>query len=210
MLDSSAAFDVLDHDILHKRLEHTFCITDNALLWIKSYMSERTQRISIGSKVSNPLPLDIGVPQGSVLGPKIYCIFSRPLTEICLHHGMQYHVYAEDTQVYLIVEPTENWQDVSSRPTRCLNDMKLLWMSNNMLELNEEKTELIVFAPRTRIKNLSETSLLFGKNIIHSVPSVRNLGAFFDQLLSFEKQCNAVSRTCYSQIRKMEMHSCTT
>ena len=49
---------------------------------------------------------------------------------------------------------------------------------------------------------MSETSLLFGKNIIHSVPSVRNIGAFFDQL-SFEKQYNAVSRTCYSQIRKI-------
>lgn len=48
-------------------------------------------------------------------------------------------------------------------------------MSNNMLKLNEEKTELIAFAPRSRIKNLSETSLLFGKNIIYSVQSVRNL-----------------------------------
>lgn len=143
-------------------------------------MSGRTQRISICSKLSNPVPLDIGVPQGSVLGPKNFCVFSRPLTEICLHHGMQYHIYADDTQVYLIVEPTENWQDVSSRFTRCLYDMRL-WMSTNMLKLNEEKTELIVFAPRSRIKNRSETSLLFckKKNIILSVPGVRNLGAFF-------------------------------
>lgn len=87
---------------------------------------------------------------------------------------MRYHVYSDDTQMYLIVEPTENWQNVSSRLTRCLNDMELS-MSNNMLKLNEEKTELIAFAPRSRIKNLSETSLLFGKNIIYSVQSVRNL-----------------------------------
>lgn len=150
-MDLSAAFDALDHDILHERLEHTFGITDNALSWIKSYMSEKTQNISIGSELSNPVPLDIELPQGSVLGPKIYCIFSRPLAEICLHHGMQYHVYADDTQVYLIVEPIENWQDVLSTLTRCLNDMKL-WMSYNMLKLNEEKTELIGFAPRSRIK----------------------------------------------------------
>lgn len=65
------------------------------------------------------------------------------------------------TQVYLIVKPTEKWQDV--------NDMKL-WMSNNMLKLNKAKTELIVFAPRSH---------LFGKNIIHSFPSMKNLGAFF-------------------------------
>lgn len=108
MLGLSTAFDVLDHDILHKRLEHTFGITNNALSWIKSYMSEKTQRISIGSEISNPVPLDIGVPQGSVLVQKIYCIFPRSLTDIWLHHGMQYHVFADDTQVYLIVKPTRN------------------------------------------------------------------------------------------------------
>lgn len=72
-------------------------------------------------------------------------------------------------------------------------------MSNNMFKLNEEKTELIVFAPRSRITNLSETSLLFHKNIIHRVQSVRNLG----NVVFGAKQCNAVLRTCYSQIRKI-------
>lgn len=108
-----------------------------------------------------------------MLGPTIYTVFFTS-TYQDIHHGMRYHVYSDDTQMYLIVEPTENWQNVSSRLTRCLNDMELS-MSNNMLKLNEEKTELIAFAPRSRIKNLSETSLLFGKNIIYSVQSVRNL-----------------------------------
>lgn len=68
-------------------------------------------------------------------------------------------------------------------------------------KLNEEKTEHIVFAPESRIKNLAEFSLSFGKNIIHGVPNVRNLGAHFNQILSFEKKCNGVSKTCYAQIR---------
>lgn len=72
-----------------------------------------------------------------------------------------------------------------------------------MPKLNEEKTDLIDFAPRSGIKNLSETSLLFDQNIIQSVQIVRNFGAFFDQLQSFEKQCNTVSKICYLQIRKI-------
>ena len=76
-------------------------------------------------------------------------------------------------------------------------------MLSNMLKLNEDKTELIVFAPKSRIKHLTEFSISFGENIIHNVPHVRNLGAFFDQVLSFEKQCNIVSRSCYAQIRKI-------
>lgn len=70
-------------------------------------------------------------------------------------------------------------------------------MSNNMPKLSEEKTDLIDFAPRSGIKNLSETSLLFDQNIIQSVQIVRNFGAFFDQLQSFEKQCNTVSNISY-------------
>ena len=69
MLDLSAAFDTIDHDILFTRLQSRFGIYGSALNWIKSYLSDRVQCVSIGQFSSLDIPLSFGVPQGSVLGP---------------------------------------------------------------------------------------------------------------------------------------------
>jgi hypothetical protein len=83
MLDLSAAFDIIDHTILFQRLEYSYDISGPALAWIRSYLTNRTQRIAIGSVFSNDMHLKYGVPQGSVLGPRLYCLFSKPIDEIC-------------------------------------------------------------------------------------------------------------------------------
>jgi hypothetical protein len=62
--------DVIDHDILFNRLQHSFGIDEDALLWIKSYLHGRSQRVAIGTVKSNSMELKYGVPQGSVLGQK--------------------------------------------------------------------------------------------------------------------------------------------
>jgi hypothetical protein len=64
MLDLSAAFDVIDHGILYQRLEYTFGISGSALAWIKSYLSNMSQPVAIGSALSDSRALTIGVPQG--------------------------------------------------------------------------------------------------------------------------------------------------
>ena len=100
MLELSAAFDVIDHGILYQRLEYTFGISGSALAWIKSYLSNRSQQVAIGSALSDSRALTIGVPQGSVLG--LYCIFSKPIDNICESHDMDYHCYADNTQIYIL------------------------------------------------------------------------------------------------------------
>ena len=91
LLDLSAAFDVIDRDILFERLETSYGITADVLTWFKSYLCERSQSVMVGSTSSDSRRLDIGVPQGSVLGPRIYCLFSRPIGDICRAHGLSYH-----------------------------------------------------------------------------------------------------------------------
>ena len=76
-------------------------------------------------------------------------------------------------------------------------------MSANMLKLNSDKTELITFAPKHKVKETSELSMSLGSDVIHEASFVKNLGAFFDKTLSMEKQCNETSRACYMQIRKI-------
>ena len=96
MLDLSAAFNVIDHGILYQRLEYTFGISGSALTWIKSYLSNRSQHVAMGSALSDYRALTIGVSQGSVLGPRLYCIFSKPIGDICECHDMGYHCYADE------------------------------------------------------------------------------------------------------------------
>ena len=123
MLDLSAAFDVIDHPILMERLQYSYGITGQALTWINSYLSDRSQSVNIGNIVSTEKILSFGVPQGSVLGPKKYCMFSKPIGQICKRHNMSYHCYADDTQEYLVIKPIENWINIATRIGTCLSDI---------------------------------------------------------------------------------------
>jgi hypothetical protein len=78
MLDLSPAFDVIDHNILLNRLDYAFGISGDALSWIKSYLVDRTQRVAINLDHSDDMQLKYGVPQGSVLGPRLYCMLAKP------------------------------------------------------------------------------------------------------------------------------------
>ena len=88
LLDLSAAFDVIDHKILQTGLEHSFAVTGSALSWIKSYLIDRSQCVAIGMTTSEGKCLNIGAPQGSVLGPRSYYLYSKPIGAICSRHNL--------------------------------------------------------------------------------------------------------------------------
>ena len=82
--------------------------------------------------------LNYWVPQGSVLGPRKYCLYSKPIGAICSRHNLFYHCYADDTQIYMAIMPKPTWSDVARKLETCLTDIST-WMSEN-----EENTELIM------------------------------------------------------------------
>ena len=82
MLDLSAAFDTIDHDILLSRVCNVYGITDNALDWFRSYLTGRIQRVVIEDSVSVDQELGFGVPHGSVLGQRIHCMYTKPVSDI--------------------------------------------------------------------------------------------------------------------------------
>ncbi|TWW71159.1 putative RNA-directed DNA polymerase from transposon X-element [Takifugu flavidus] len=144
LLDLSAAFDTVDHSILLQRLEHVIGIKGTALDWFRSYLSNRYQFAHVHGVPSSYRRVSHGVPQGSVLGPILFTLYMLPLGNIIRQHGIHFHCYADDTQLYLSMKPEETEKLVKLQT--CLKDIKY-WMSSNFLLLNPGKTEVMVFGP---------------------------------------------------------------
>ena len=100
LLDLSAAFDTVDHEILLGRLSSRFGIKGKALDWLRSYLTDRTQLVKVDDASSTVRPLHWGVPQGSVLGPMLYLLYTSPLGDIVREHSLSFHFYADDSQLY--------------------------------------------------------------------------------------------------------------
>ena len=96
LLDLSAAFDTIDHGILYERLRSAFGVRDTALSWIASYLSDRTQQVSIDGTFLIKFDLECGVPQGSCLGPLLFVVYASKIFEIVDKHNLEIHCYADD------------------------------------------------------------------------------------------------------------------
>ena len=97
LLDLSAAFDCVDHDILLQRLRTAFGINGLALEWVRSFFVQRTQRVNFGGRLSSIGYLICGVPQGSVLGPLLFLLYTAELFNIVAECGLSAHTYADNT-----------------------------------------------------------------------------------------------------------------
>ena len=197
LLDLSSAFDTVDHSILIHRLENWVGIKGTALDWFRSYLTDRSFSVVIGDASSSKVPLTCGVPQGSILGPLLFSIYMLPIGNIIRKHNIKFHSYADDTQLYIPLKPgtTGNVNSLLS----CLSDIKS-WMAQNFLQLNETKTEIIIFGPPNTTPTFQSELNTLSANVTHSA---RNLGVIFDSDLSFGPQITRVVQTCYFQLRNI-------
>ena len=201
MLDLSAAFDVVNHQVLLNRLKERFGITGASLSWIASYLTGRTQRVSIDGCYSSEIHLTCGVPQGSVLGPLLFSLFTTPLGDIGRTHKLQDHFYADDSQYYIAFNPKAvSPQDIITQVEKCITEVRQ-WMIGNRLKLNDDKTELIVFAPKRHDYLASSLQVKVGDIVITPSSIVRDLGVFLDERLSMDTHIKNLRKQTYWQIR---------
>ena len=203
LLDLSAAFDTVDHSILLKYLNTHMGIRGEALAWLESYLTGRTQRVYVNGVFSSSRSIECGVPQGSVLGPILFTIYLGPLGDIIRKHGLPFHLYADDSQLYITFKPitSENLVVFKCRLEACISEIRA-WMVKHMLKLNDDKTEFMLIMSKYH-KGIDVPDLIVGKSEVKATSVARNLGAMFDKHMWMDKHVNVICRESFFHLRNL-------
>ena len=206
LLDLSAAFDTLDHETLLNCLKNRFRITGVVLKWIKSYLSDRFQAVVLKNEegetaMSDMVKLSMGVPQRSVLGPLLFTLFTTPLGDICKWYDQDFHLYADDTQLYasFIASSEESRESCMFKMNSCVAEISQL-MSMSLLKLHEDKLEIIFIATHQQLcKFLPQigSSVRLNGTEIRQSSSVQNLGCVMDSKFKNDAHINKICSTSF-------------
>ena len=198
-LDLSAAFDTIEHDILIERLRTVFGINGSALRWIETYLVEREQYVVAGGERSKRVRCTFGVPQGSVLGPFLFSVYVSPIAEVIASHGVQFHQYADDTQLYVAVKSDADVKKLEEC-TIAVRD----WFTRNGMLLNPDKSEVLLVARKANAAKFAQGTgvCVAGANILYSV-QLKSLGITLDQNLSLDQHVTNIVKSSNFNIRAL-------
>src|SRR6218665_2043304 len=193
---------LVDHQILLERLETSCGISSLPLLWIKSYLSDRTQMIVSGEARQDFLGSYLfGCPQSSVLGPLLFILYTADIPTLFSKYLATGHLFADDVQAYVHGPPSSQLL-LASKIELLSNDLNS-WMSSNRLSLNSTKTQLIWFGTPQQLLKLDHALLSdrFPHFTFHT--TVRDLGVTLDSALTFSQHISNLTRSSYFQLRHL-------
>ena len=183
MIDLSKAFDTVNHHILIQKLEK-YGIVDNALELFQCYLRNRKHFVKIGNSVSDMMTSNIGVPQGSILGPILFLIYINDLPQAC--NLAKPIIFADDTT--LVISNKDN-NNLINNLNHELNEV-FSWCQSNRLTVNTNKTEILLFSNRNFPPNHLE--IMLNDEILNFIECSKLLGVFIDEKLSFKSHVKHV------------------
>ena len=191
----------MEHSIFLERVSERVGIKGTALKWIESYLTGRRQVVKVEGVSSDELPLNTGVPQGSVAGPIFFIMYILPLGEIIAKHGLNYMFYADDQQDYLGIKFESfkcSWELIKP----CILDVRT-WLLVNLLKNNATKTVFSLHGTSQQLAKLGNVT--FELEGVEFVPqcNVKSLGVVFDASLSMKPQVNAVCKRAWHELHNI-------
>ena len=188
LLDLSAAFDTVDHDLLLLILSRDIGIRGVAYKWFESFIKGRMVQVKINSSFSDPEPLDYGVAQGSVLGPPLFGIYIRsfyPHVHVSTPFDME--GYADDNQLLKKFIVSFQMEILGFSINECLKSVSE-WMNKFCLKLNKDKTKILVFAHPLIMKYIKIHGIFVDGECVRFVDCAKNLGIWLDECLNFRNK----------------------
>ena len=166
-------------------------------------LSNRSFRVKVLGHSSSEHLLKCGVPQGSILGPILFLLYTSPLGDIVRKYNINFHLYADDTQLYFTFSPScpNDFNFVKQQIEACVLEIDN-WMTCNKLKLNNDKTEILILSNAHRPRPLIESFNFAGFSISAS-SSARNIGVIFDEVLALDDHILSVCKTCFFHIHNL-------
>ena len=184
LVDLKAAFDTVNHTILLNKLER-YGVRGHCLQWFESYLSDRKFRVRIGKFFSNEQIVNIGIPQGSILGPILFIIYNNDLPKCS--NRLVTTLFADDTNFSLTHNDYDSMVDTMNRELELIQD----WTVANRLTINNTKTELLLFGNISASNNNQQIYL--NGSYVSYVEHAKFLGVIIDTNMNFKNHINYVT-----------------